>query len=76
MTHFMGNHLITLDGDEARIVSHNHVLNVAMGGVYHSVARRTDLGWRITRIRFEARYFGPIADKLNASLVTLSANKR
>jgi hypothetical protein len=73
MTHFMTNHLITVDGDQARIVSHNHVLNVGMGGVYHSHAIRTDDGWRIDQIRFEARYFATVADKLTASIATMSA---
>jgi hypothetical protein len=68
MTHYMTNHLITLDGDEARIVSHNHVLNVAMGGVYHSRAVRTDDGWRIAEIRFEVRYFAPVIERLNSSM--------
>jgi hypothetical protein len=68
MTHYMTNHLITLDGDQATIVSHNHVLNVSMGGVYHSRAVRTDDGWRIASIRFEARYFAPVVARLNASI--------
>jgi hypothetical protein len=57
-----------MDGDEATIVSHNHVLNVAMGGVYHSRAVRTPEGWRLAEIRFEARYFAPVVDRLNASM--------
>jgi len=68
MTHYMTNHLITVDGDEARVVSHNHVLNVGMGGVYHSRAVRTPEGWRIAEIRFEARYFAPVVDRLNAAM--------
>jgi hypothetical protein len=68
MTHYMTNHLITIDGDEARVLSHNHVLNVAMGGVYHSRAVRTPEGWRIAEIRFEARYFAPVVERLNRSL--------
>jgi SnoaL-like domain len=68
MTHYMTNHLITMDGDEATIVSHDHVLNVAMGGVYHSRAVRTPEGWRLAEIRFEARYFAPVVDRLNASM--------
>jgi hypothetical protein len=71
MTHFMANHLITVDGDEANVVSHNHVLNVSMGGVYHSHAVKTPQGWRIDRIRFEARYFGAVAEKLQSSLSRL-----
>ena len=68
MTHFMSNHLITLDGDEARVVSLNQVLNVGQGGVYHSHAIKTESGWRIDNIRFEIRYFKMIADKLNVGL--------
>ena len=61
-----------MEGNEARIISHNHVLNVAMGGVYHSHAIRGEYGWRIDRIRFEARYFAAIADKLNVTISNAS----
>jgi hypothetical protein len=68
MTHFMTNHLVTFDGDEADIISHNSVLNVAMGGVYYSHAVQSSVGWRLSRIRFEVRYFAEIADLLNGTL--------
>jgi SnoaL-like domain len=68
MTHYMTNHLITFEGDEARVVSHNHVLNVAMGGVYHSRVVRTPDGWRIAEIRFEVRYFADVIARLNNSM--------
>jgi hypothetical protein len=71
MTHYMSNHLITLSGDEATVVSLNHVLNVGMGGVYHSKAVRTPQGWRIAEIRFEARYFANVHRRLNASMAEL-----
>jgi hypothetical protein len=68
MTHYMTNHLVTFDGDEARVVSHNHVLNVGMGGVYHSRVVQTPDGWRIAEIRFEVRYFADVIERLNSSL--------
>jgi hypothetical protein len=68
LTHFMTNHLIRLDGDEANITSHNHVLNLAQGGVYHTHAKRTPKGWRLDRLRFEVRYFDRVAERMNAHM--------
>jgi hypothetical protein len=68
LTHFMTNHLIKLDGDEANITSHNHVLNLAQGGVYHTHAKRTPKGWRLDRLRFEVRYFDQVAERMNAHM--------
>ena len=68
LTHFMTNHLIKLDGDEANITSHNHVLNLAQGGVYHTHAKRTAKGWRLDRLRFEVRYFDQVAERMNAHM--------
>ena len=68
LTHFMTNHLIKLDGDEANITSHNHVLNLAQGGVYHTHAKRTSKGWRLDRLRFEVRYFDQVAERMNAHM--------
>lgn len=64
LTHFMTNHLITVSGDEADIVSHNHVLNIPQGGHYTSHARRTPEGWRIDRFTFRNRLFQDMAIKM------------
>ena len=64
LTHFMTNHLIDLRGDEADIVSHNHVLNVPQGGRYESHARRTPEGWRIDRFTFQNRLYHDMAKKM------------
>ena len=64
LTHFMTNHLIDVHGDEADIVSHNHVLNVPQGGHYTSHARRTPQGWRIDRFTFQNRLFQDMAKKM------------
>ena len=64
LTHFMTNHLIDVHGDEADIVSHNHVLNIPQGGHYTSHARRTPAGWRIDRFKFQNRLFQDMARKM------------
>jgi hypothetical protein len=64
LTHFMANHLIEVRGDEANIVSHNHVLNFPQGGYYRSHARRTAVGWRIDRFVFENRLYHEMAKKM------------
>ena len=64
LTHFMTNHLIEVHGDEADIVSHNHVLNIPQGGHYTSHARRTAQGWRIDRFTFQNRLFQDMAAKM------------
>jgi len=64
LTHFMTNHLITVHGDEADIVSHNHVLNIPQGAQYTSHARRTTEGWRIDRFTFRNRQFQEMAAKM------------
>jgi hypothetical protein len=64
LTHFMTNHLITVRGDEADVVSHNHVLNIPQGGHYTSHARRTPEGWRIDRFTFQNRLFHEMAAKM------------
>lgn len=68
LTHFMTNHLIDLQGDEANIVSHNHVLNFPQGGRYTSHARRTPAGWRIDRFVFENRLYHAMAEKMGYSV--------
>jgi hypothetical protein len=64
LTHFMTNHLITVHGDEADIVSHNHVLNIPQGAKYTSHARRTQDGWRIDSFVFRNRQFQEMAAKM------------
>ncbi len=68
LTHFMTNHLIELNGDTAKVTVHNHVLNLAQGGVYHTTIRRTKEGWRISRLIFENRFFAEVSDKMNAHM--------
>jgi hypothetical protein len=67
LTHFMANHLIDVTGDEAHIVSHNHVLNFPQGGRYTSHARRTPVGWRIDHFIFENRLYHAMAEKMGYS---------
>jgi hypothetical protein len=64
LTHFMANHLIDVRGDEANIVSHNHVLNLPQGGHYRSHARRTPQGWRIDHFVFQNRLYHDMAKKM------------
>ena len=64
LTHFMTNHLITVRGDEADIVSHNHVLNIPQGAQYTSHARRMADGWRLDRFIFRNRQFQDMAAKM------------
>jgi len=33
-----------------------HNINSSIGGVYHTEAKKTKDGWRITRLRLEERY--------------------
>jgi SnoaL-like domain len=68
LTHYMTNHLIEMDGDEATVTVHNHVLNVGMGGVYHCRAVPTPEGWRLSSLRFEARYFDDMVARLNQQM--------
>ncbi|MER6712595.1 MULTISPECIES: nuclear transport factor 2 family protein [unclassified Streptomyces] len=61
--HHMGQIYIDLDEDEARIVTYQVAYHLPKpseptahedaGGRYHAVARRTEDGWRITRLRLE-----------------------
>jgi len=71
LTHFMTNHLIELNGDTATIVVHNHVLNLAQGGVYHTHARRTAKGWRLDKLVFENRFFADVSKKMNSHMTKI-----
>jgi uncharacterized protein (TIGR02246 family) len=61
--HHMGQIYIEVDGDEATILTYQvayHLPKVSepmthedAGGKYHAVARRTENGWRIARLRLE-----------------------
>ncbi|AXE87406.1 nuclear transport factor 2 family protein [Streptomyces sp. Go-475] len=61
--HHMGQIYIDLDEDEARIVTYQVAYHLPKpseptahedaGGRFHAVARRTEDGWRITRLRLE-----------------------
>jgi SnoaL-like domain len=68
LTHYMTNHLIEMDGDEAQVTVHNHVLNAGMGGVYHCRAVSTPDGWRLASLRFEARYFDDVLGRMNTRM--------
>jgi hypothetical protein len=59
--HFMSNHLIEIDGDEARLRYYMHNRPLAAGGVYYADAVRTKDGWRIARLRLEEQTWKPEA---------------
>ena len=54
--HYMHNHVVELDGKRAKMRNYMHNINSSIGGVYHTEAKRTKNGWRITRLRLEERY--------------------
>ena len=54
--HYMHNHVVELDGKRAKMRNYMHNINSSIGGVYHTEAKRTKDGWRITRLRLEERY--------------------
>lgn len=59
--HFMSNHLIEIDGDQARLRYYMHNRPMAAGGVYYVTATRTPEGWRISRLRLEEQIWKPTA---------------
>ena len=59
--HFMSNHLIEIDGDEARLRYYMHNRPLAAGGVYYADAVRTAKGWRVARLRLEEQTWKPEA---------------
>lgn len=66
--HFMTNHRIELDGDEARIETLMQVLHMSMGGIYRGHAVRTKAGWRFDRFVLEERSFEEAAGRLTAHM--------
>ena len=54
--HYMHNHVVELDGKRASMRNYMHNINSSIGGVYHTEAKKTKAGWRITRLRLEERY--------------------
>ncbi|MBY0399973.1 nuclear transport factor 2 family protein, partial [Myxococcota bacterium] len=62
--HFMTNHRIELEGDEARTETLMQVLHISMGGIYRGHAVRTKDGWRLDRFALEERSFEEAAARL------------
>ncbi|MBK7948792.1 MAG: nuclear transport factor 2 family protein [Deltaproteobacteria bacterium] len=66
--HFMTNHRIELDGDEATTETLMQVLHISMGGIYRGHAVRTKAGWRFDRFSLEERSFEEAAARLTAHM--------
>lgn len=66
--HFMTNHRIELDGDEATTETLMQVLHLSMGGIYRGHAVRTKAGWRFDRFCLEERSFEEAAGRLTAHM--------
>jgi hypothetical protein len=71
--HFMTNHVIEVDADEATTHSLMHVLNMSMGGIYRGHAIRTPEGWRLDHFRLEERSFDEAAARLTAHIERVDA---
>ena len=71
--HFMTNHVVEVDGDEARTQTLMHVLNMGIGGVYRGHAVRTAEGWRLARLTLEERSFDEAADRLRAHIDSIDS---
>ena len=61
--HLIANHVVTLDGDEARVAANVTATHVAagdghwvVGGRYDVRARRTDAGWRVAALTLTVRW--------------------
>jgi hypothetical protein len=72
--HFMGNHVVDLDGDRARIRTTMHVMHMPMGGVYDAQAVRTSAGWRFERFKLDERQFDAAAARLLAHMARVNAS--
>ena len=66
--HFMTNHIVDINGDEANTRTLMHVLNMSMGGIYRGHALRTAEGWRIDHFQLEERSFEEAAARLTAHM--------
>lgn len=66
--HFMTNHRIDLDGDEATTETLMQVLHMSMGGIYRGHAVRTKAGWRFDLFSLEERSFEEAAGRLIAHM--------
>jgi hypothetical protein len=73
--HFMGNHLIRVDGDSARTKSYMHVLSMPMGGLYETECVRTPEGWRIKLLVLDERRFEDVEGRLRAHMATIDSGK-
>ena len=71
--HFMTNHRIELDGDEARTETLMQVLHMSMGGIYRGHAVRTPAGWRFDRFGLEERSFDAAAARLQAHMQAIDS---
>lgn len=63
--HLIANHVVTLDGDEARVTTNVTATHISpaepnehwvVGGRYDMVARRTSAGWRIAALTLTVRW--------------------
>ena len=63
--HLIANHVVTLEGDQARVATHVTATHVSpddaeahwvVGGRYDMVARRTSAGWRIAALTLTVRW--------------------
>jgi len=52
----MHNHVVELDGDRAEMRNYMHNTNSSIAGIYHTQARRTKDGWRLTKLHLEERF--------------------
>jgi ketosteroid isomerase-like protein len=73
--HFMGNHLVTVDGDVARTKSYMHVLSMPMGGLYQTECVRTPAGWRITLLVLDERRFEDVEARLRAHMASVDRSE-
>jgi hypothetical protein len=72
--HFMTNHLVDIEGDEARTHTLMHVLNMSMGGIYRGHAVRTAEGWRFDHFQLEERTFDEAAGRLMAHMAQVDGS--
>ena len=73
--HFMTNHIVEIDGDEAHTQTLMHVLNMSMGGIYRGHILRTPQGWRIDHFELEERSFDAAAARLTAHIEKVDGSR-